>query len=239
MRSFFATSLRHKPGSEWESALREESDLIDALRSADTELGRLESDLDRVQEYTEELKDIEERLLRAQDKGADSLVEESNTLAVLDHAVTDVLEWPDAVSAAVDSLEKTLPAPVLASHPLIPENRQGHCGQARSSCGRELLAKLRSALNSAAPDMKALSTEWRKNLQDERRHIQSELAEAGIANPDELDTLQRRRAELADLVDNQKGAMRRKDELIRPAQGTTDSTGENPAEEVTAHRGCC
>ena len=214
LRDFVASQA----GSEWEGAIREESHLIGALRSADAELGRLESDLDRIQDYTEELKDIEERLLRAQDKGADSLVKESNTLAELDHTVTEVLEWPGAVSAVVDSLEKTLPAPVLTSHRLIPENRQGHAAKLEAAV-KGAVGELRSALNSAAPEMEALSTEWRKNHQDERHRIQSELAEAGIANPDELDALQRRRAEVADLVDNQTGAERRKDELIGQRRG--------------------
>ena len=221
LRDFVASQA----GSEWERAIKEESNLIGALCSADIELGRLESDLDRMQEYTEEKKDIEERLLRAQDKGADSLVEESNALAKLDRAVTEVLAWPGAVSAAVDSLEKTLPAPVLTIHHLIPESPQGHSTKLEAAV-KGVVGELRSAMNSASADMEALSTEWRKNHQDERHRIQSELAEAGIANPEELDVLQRRRAELANLVDNQTGAVRRKEELIGQRREQLTALGE-------------
>ena len=111
-------------GAEWENAMREESRLIDTLRLAGTELGQLESGLARVQEHVEELMDIEERLARAADQGADSLIEESTELAELDHAVNEVLAWPSTVSVAVDDLANTLPAPMLPNHRLIPTSLQ-------------------------------------------------------------------------------------------------------------------
>ena len=209
LREFVASQA----GSDWESALREESDLIVVLRSADTELSQLESDLDRVQEYVEELKDIKERLLRAQDKGAGSLVEESNALAEIDRAVTEVLTWPGRVLAAVDRLEEMLPAPTLTSHQLIPEDLEGHAAHLGDAVERAV-GELRTAIDSTAANMEVHSTEWRKKHDEERHRIQSELAEAGIANPEELDDLQRRRARLANLVDNRASAMKRKEELI-------------------------
>ena len=209
LREFVASQA----GSDWDSAVREESDLIAVLRSADAELSQLETDLARVQEYTEELKDIMERLSRARDKGADNLVEESNALAEIDRVVTEVLTWPDKVSAAVDGLEETMPLPNLTSHHLLPENLRDDAGQLEDAVKRTV-GELRTAIDSTAAKMKAHSISWKKNHDEERHRIQSELAEAGIANPEELDDLQRRRARLANLVDNQASAMKRRNELF-------------------------
>ncbi len=214
LREFVASQA----GPEWEGATREETSLMDALRSADAELTQLESNLERMQEFVEELKDIQERLLRAHDKGADGLVETSNALAESDHAVSAVLAWPNAVSEAVDRLEKTLPAPALTSHPLIPANLLEDVEKLEAAV-MQSVGDLRSAIEAAADAMKAHSTDWQKSHQDERHRIQSELAEAGIANPGELETLQGRRAELANLVENQQAAVKRRKKL-------TDQRGE-------------
>ena len=165
-----------------------------------------------MQEFVEELKDIQERLLRAHDKGAQSLVEESNALAEADRAVNAVLEWPSTIEEAVDRLEKTLPAPALAKHSLVPTDLPTNVEKLEAALTRSI-RDIRSAIEEAAEAMKAHSADWQENHQDERHRIQSELADAGIANPEELDVLQRRRAELANLVENQQVAVRRKKEL--------------------------
>ena len=214
LREFVASQA----GPEWETAIKKETGLMDALQLADTELTQLESNLERMQEFVEELKDIQERLLRAHDRGADSLVEKSNTLAESDRAVSAVLAWPDAVLEAVDHLEMTLPAPALTSHPLVPANLLEDIEKLEAAVTRSV-GDLRPSIEAAADAMKAHSTDWQKSHQDERHRIQSELAEAGIANPGELDALQRRRAELANLVGNQQASVGRRKEL-------TDQRGE-------------
>ena len=67
---------------------------------------------------------------------------------------------------------------------------------------------------------------WQKKHRDERHRIQSDLAEAGIANPSELDALQRRRAELANLVGNQEADGRRRKELTRQRTKKLAALGE-------------
>ena len=208
LREFVASQA----GPEWESVTKEEAGLIEVLRSVDTELTQLESTLERSQEDVEELKDIQERLLRAHDKGAVSLVETSNALAESDRAVSAVLAWPDAVSEAVGRMENTLPAPTLTSHPLIPANLLEDVEKLGAAVMRSI-GDLRSAIEAATDAMKAHSTDWQKSYQGERHRIQSELAEAGIANPGELDTLQIRRAELANLVENQQATVKRRRDL--------------------------
>ena len=208
LREFVASQA----GPEWESAVREENGLTDTLESADTELTQLEANLERMQEFVEELKDIQERLLRADDKGAQSLVEESNALAETDRAVSAVFEWPSTISEAVDRLEKTLPAPALTSHSLVPAGLPTVVEKLEAAVTQSI-GDIRSAVKESAEAMKAYSADWQKSHQDERHRIQSELADAGIANPEELDSLQRRRAELANLVENQQVAERRRTEL--------------------------
>ena len=208
LREFVASQV----GAKWESALKIESEIVSGLQSAERELSQIESDLERMQEFLDELGDIRERLLRAQDRGAENLVEESNTLAELDRAVTEVFDWPDKVSAAVNHLEGTLPAPTVASHHLLPQDLAGHISQLEATVTRAV-GELRSAIDSTAAEKEARSAEWKNSHQSERHRIQSELAEAGIANPDELDSLQRRRASLTNLVNNQEGAVNRKSQL--------------------------
>ncbi len=190
LRKFVASQA----GPEWENAVKEENDLLDTLGSADAELTQLESNLKRMQDFVEELKDIDERLLRAHDKGVQSLVEESSALAETDRAVTAVLGWPSTLSEVTDRLEKTLPAPTLASHPLVPADLPTDVKKLEAAV-RQSIGDIRSAIDEAAEPMKAHSAVWKKSHQDERHRIQSELADAGIANPKELDVLQKRRAE--------------------------------------------
>ena len=208
LREFVASQA----GPEWESATKEETSLVSSLRSADTELRQVELDIDQLQEYVEELKDIDERLLRAQDKGVDKLVKDSNVLAELEHAIAEVLEWPSKVSTAADTLEKTLPAPVPICHRLLPDGLRGCATKLEVVVGR-IIEELRSSIESTTRDVEELTTKWNKARLDERHRIQSELAEAGIANPEELGVLQVRRAELASLVDNQAESVKRKEEL--------------------------
>ena len=209
LRNFVASQA----GSEWESAVKEESELLDTLHAAGAELSQLESRLDRMQEYSEELKDIKERLLRAQDRGADNLVEESNALAELNRGVGEVLVWPSVVSGAVESLEKTLPPPDLASHPLVPEALREYVATLEIAV-RKAASDLRSTITSTLVDIEAPSNEWKQNHLDERHRIQFELAEAGIDNPQELDTLQNRSAELTNFIDSQAKSVERKAELL-------------------------
>ena len=193
LREFVASQA----GPEWESATKEETSLVSSLRSADTELRQVELDIDQLQEYVEELKDIDERLLRAQDKGVDKLVKDSNVLAELEHAIAEVLEWPSKVSTAADTLEKTVastgPGFVIACFLMAYEE----CATKLEVVVGRIIEELRSSIESTTRDVEELTTKWNEARLDERHRIQSELAEAGIANPEELGVLQVRRAELA------------------------------------------
>ena len=210
LRKFVASQA----GPEWEDTTRQESALIDKLRASDTELTQLESTLYRMQEHVEELKDIRERLMRAHDRGVSSLVDASNGLAEADRSVSRLLAWPSQVSQATERLERKLPAPNLPSHPLTPENLQGDMNKLEVVVSKAV-SDLRLALQTAEHDIRRSSEDWRQSHQSERHRIQSALAEAGIANPDELDSLQRRQAELASFVENREESVRRKDELTR------------------------
>ena len=90
------------------AALDAERGLIDTLASASSELDQLESTLERLHEHAAELKDVEDRLLTAQEKDAASFVAESNFLGEADREVTNVIAWPDTVTSAVDGLEATI-----------------------------------------------------------------------------------------------------------------------------------
>ena len=157
LRKFVASQA----GPEGEDETRQESSLVDQLRSADTELTQLESALHRMQDHEEELKDIQERLLRAHGKGAESLVEESNTLAQSDRSVGSVLGWSSVVSEAVDALASKLPAPALTTHPLIPAQLRGDLEKLEGVV-RKTVDDLRSAVQLSEDAMTASSDAWRE-----------------------------------------------------------------------------
>ncbi len=209
LRDFVASQA----GPEWDKAVREETEPIDKLLSGDTELNGLEGDIKRAQEYSEELTDIEERLLRAQEKGAEGLIEESKTLAELDRNASEVLGWPTKVKEAVDALGKALPAPVPMVHRLAPTALQGYLVGLEAEVTRTVDG-LRNAVDIIEQKADAASAEWKNNKQQERHRIQSELAEAGIADPGELENLQGQKAEIADNISNLEGSAKRKEELL-------------------------
>ncbi|MYD65666.1 MAG: AAA family ATPase [Chloroflexi bacterium] len=221
LREFVASQA----GPQWEDALKDERDLITDLGVANAELDQIEATLDRMEEHVEELKDVDERLLRARDKGADSLVAESNALAEADQSVAAAVGWPSTVSAAVDSLDATLPAPVVANHPLIPEGLQGHLTVLAAEV-QGAVTRLRSAVDTAVAGADEPSEEWEASLQGERSRLQAELADAGIGNPQELNALQKRKAELTDLVDGRGGAIKRKETLEAERKVLLDSLGD-------------
>ena len=178
LREFVASQA----GSQWEDALREETELVARLGTDSGEIDQIELSVSRMQESVEELRDVEERLLRAQDKGAASLVSESNALAEADRAVITVVEWPQEVSVALDGLEKTLPAPVVTDHRLVPARLQNTIKRLESDITRAV-EKLRSSIRATVDGIQEPSTQWSGSYQEERSRIQSELARRGHKQP--------------------------------------------------------
>ena len=221
LREFVASQT----GPQWEVVLKDENDRISDLGTINVEIEQIESALGRMEEYVEELKDVEERLLRAHEKGAESLVAESNALAEADRAVARVVGWPHVVSAALDAINKTLPAPVVTDHPLVPSNLQERVQRLESDV-TQAVTELRSSVSRTVVDIQEPSAQWEKSHQAERGRVQAELAEAGIGNPEELDALQRRKAELTALVDDRPEALERMEALEGKRKGLLESLGE-------------
>lgn len=221
LRDFVASQA----GPQWDDALKEERSLIADLGAANIEINQIESALDRMEESVEELKDVEERLLRARDKGADSLVAESDTLARADRAVAGVVDWPDVVSAALNGLHETLPAPVVTDHPLVPQSLQEQVRRLESDV-EQAVTELRSSVSATVAEVQEPSDQWEKIHQEERSRLQAELADAGIGNPQELNALQERKAVLTRLVEGRADALKRKETLDDERKGLIESLGE-------------
>ena len=182
--------------------------------------------LDRMEEDVEELKDVEERLLRARDKGADSLVAESNTLAEADQAVAAVVEWPRAVSAALDGLDETLPAPVVTDHQLVPQSVQEQVRRLESDIER-VVTELRSSVNQTVVGLQEPSGSMGGEPSDRAKSSSGCARRGGYRQaPQELNALQRRKAELTGLVQGRPDAVKRKEVLGGQRTGLLDSLGE-------------
>ena len=214
LREFVASHA----GSQWSLAVTQESDLVERLRSADVELGAIEEQLSRMEDDAAELADTRERLLTAEEKGAAALIAESSVLGEADRAVSHIVAWPSVLSTRVDALDRELPVPRLANHPLLPKDLEVHAKALGAAVGRTV-SELRTVLRAAVADMKIPSSVWEQRHRDERHRIQSALADAGITDPEELERLQHRAAELTELVESRSATMGRHDELMGQRSG--------------------
>ena len=77
------------------------------------------------------------------------------------------------------------------------------------------IAGLRTAVRKAIDEMRIPSLAWEQSHQEERHRVQLALADAGITDPQALEHLQNRAAELAELVESRPAMMSRHDELMK------------------------
>ncbi len=209
LREFVASQA----GPAWETAVREEHTLQDGLGRASLELVQVESALERMEEDAAELKDIEDRLMRAREKGVESLMSASKALTEASQSVATMVGWPGVVTEAVKDLEGTLPAPTLASHPLVPGSLKEQAAALESVVTRAT-GEIHTAVQVAVDGMDAPSDEWEESHRKARHELQAALADAGIADPKELGNLQEQAAKLTGLVESRPETERRQEELV-------------------------
>jgi ABC-type cobalamin/Fe3+-siderophores transport system ATPase subunit len=176
-------------GAEWEEVVGEEHTILGELSTVDTELQSLEQTVGKLGEKQDELNDLKERLERAKEQGVEELLSQSSKLETAARNVKDALAWPSKVEAKAGELRALLPYPVLQEDPAPPEGLSetlGRLAQAVETAAGELSAAVNTA-EQALPAMKGL---WDAAAAEQRDDLVRRLADAGIANPQELAGIQ-------------------------------------------------
>ncbi len=186
---------------DWDARLGDERTVLNRLRTLDNEINSLEADVNRMGDSEEELADLRDRLKNAEDRGAADLLAASERLAATDASVRAVLAWPQRVDAAVDLLETVLPAPPSPVPVPDGEGATVPAGLANSNTAlagelARSVERLRKTSADTARDQAALSSSWTDAHSEQKRLLNAKLAEAGVTDPDELDRLQHRAADL-------------------------------------------
>lgn len=193
LREFVASQT----AGEWPQVVEEEARVKGDLHGHDTELSSLERQLARMEDAESELADVRDRLKLAEEKGVAELIQASKNLAQKDRAVRKALQWPGAVGQAAEVFGEVLPAPQLPEHPDLPKE----IGSALATLEAKVRAGVESITAAIAAAEKALEeagAKWEQAYQSKRKHIDHELADAGITQPRELEDLQRKAGQLED-----------------------------------------
>lgn len=195
LREFVAT----EGGAEWADALTNERSLTGKLRDYDAELDKIEGQLAGLEDDERELADISDRMEQINERGVSAHIERQTKLGDADAKIQEATRWPDTVEEAVTDLQ------AIASAPEVPDIASEHKSM------REALERLATAVTQATSglgtvitqtkqDLASPVTAWKKQRTDERTAIERELAEAGLTDPRELESMQSRARELREAI---------------------------------------
>jgi DNA repair ATPase RecN len=191
LREFVASQTRDA-GQAAETRIRSARDnchdLDQNITGLETQLGRLEND-------REELSDLEERLLRLSEQGAENLVAESQQLGEANRSVAALLSWPSDLKTVSEATDTMAMPPELIAHELIPTT----LGETRTSAAARLTADAKhwaESVESIEAELTAASTDWSETYRVAREDLDHRLADTGLRNTEELASIQRRVAEL-------------------------------------------
>lgn len=165
-----------------------------AARSLAEQLDELDAQAAASEEQAEELRDVQDRLGRLAEHGAAVLVAASQQLGAAETAVTAALAWPDELDTANASL-RTAAAPDLPDHPLLPGAMASLLTAARVSVDGAADA-VQLAASDLRTGLREPAEEWKATALAERERLGRALADAGLTDPGELATLQKRETTL-------------------------------------------
>lgn len=214
LRGFVARAA----SSELDQLREDESRLAGDLQQADSEVRSLESALARITSSEERLADLRDRLQQAAEKGASDLVAASKALSIAQEQVSTAASWPSTLAQAVGDLREAAKLPTLGAHPSIPEQLGVHlqtAAQAARRAADEVEALLRQAEEAIRPHL----AEHERHAASQRHDINAALADAGLADPDDLARKQRESAKLEDDLAAVPGQRQRLAELLEARDG--------------------
>lgn len=173
--------LAAEASDEWDEARAAEVDSLAELAKLARRMTTLEDDADRLEQANAQLADISERLDRAREGGADSLLTELEALTRDDRIVLAAAQWPDAVAEAVTSLRETLPRPDVPPGVLIA----GEAASALDALAYEVGAhadELDTVTQTAMRNTAELMSRWTAHVQARKQEIENSLSELGVAD---------------------------------------------------------
>jgi ABC-type lipoprotein export system ATPase subunit len=206
-------------GAEWTDALTTERTLVGSIRDLDTELDKIEGQLAGLDDDEHELEDITDRMEQINARGVSGHIERQSALGDADAKVRTAAEWPRTVKDALAELSAALPVPE------VPEVPTEHAAlrEALSRLGAavtDATTRVSNAADDALRDIEPAVQAWGAQHARERGEIERELAEAGLSDPRDLDSLQGRardlKAALADLP-----AKRQRAETVQTQRATS------------------
>jgi ABC-type lipoprotein export system ATPase subunit len=199
-------------------------DALQHARDLAEQLDRLEQQLAATQTQAEELRDLDDRLNRLAEHGASDLVASSEALGRAENAVAELLRWPDTLTTTTDRLRTAAEPPELPEHALIPAGMRT-ARHAAATGLTDAIRKTEDIVGRLRADLTPQANAWTTAATAERERLNRALADAGLANPGELATLQRRRAELQELVSGADGHDAKRAELLPQREDALDELG--------------
>ena len=185
LREFVAAEA----GDEWTEVRTIEQGLISTLQDIDNKLTGIEVQLTGLEEAEGALTDVTDKISNATAKGAADLIDRLSALGDADDRIKASLEWPTEVSDAAGALREVLPIPRLPDAPW--ENQA--IDQALSTLATVVSGSVKdvtSGVTRATAALQKPAEDWAMQLASERDTIERALADAGLADPQELGRLQ-------------------------------------------------
>lgn len=201
LRDFLAAEA----AGDWDAALDAERESLARLASLSERMGALEEDADRLEQCNAELADINERLDRAREGGADSLLSELQTLTRDDRLVQAAARWPATVRSAADDLRATLPRPEVPGGDPIADEVASELEDLAAKVSAHA-GELEDAAVAAAASTGEITGRWAAKVQADRSRIESSLQEIGVSDAASLSADQTRAATLEAEVQSLEGA---------------------------------
>lgn len=209
LREFVASTA--EPG--WSQAIQDESEVRGSLRKRGATLAEIDSELAGLEDIEADLADLREKIQQARDMGAEDLIARAAALNSTNVLVEAALKWPESVEEALSQVSDLLPAPAVPDGESVPAEIEEQIASLAASLSSSL-EQLDRGISNAKDSLAEPQTTWETWVEEQRREIASGFADAGIADPEELTTSQRRAAELQKRIEDLPQKRSERDSLL-------------------------
>lgn len=227
-------------GKPWAEVAASEEELLARLDGTRSDVDQHERRIARLEEDEAELADLHERLERAKAQGVEDLLSRSRALDRAAGQLTKAFDWPSDVKKKAEELDSLLPRPPLPKSPAPPKG----FSRALDDLAKDVQSSSK-ALNESASGADTRTQELRSAWDDReialRADIERKLGEAGIADPEELASIQKKAADfenalvalpdlrdrLAELSEERRGLLKRLSEIRRKKSRLLDGAARS------------
>ncbi|WP_147432936.1 TrlF family AAA-like ATPase [Catellatospora citrea] len=209
LREFVALSAE----PEFDAARAAETGCLSELGRLNAEITSVEAALETAAASEETLNDLQDQLAELGQRGAVEQVAASKALTAAEEQATTLHEWLAGLAQLGQSLRAAGKQPSVDAHDTIPAELTAHADWAEHavSAAADLID---AAAEQISADLPVIIQRHGELAQTHRHQINVALAEAGLADPEELAVKQRAAADLERAVAAVPG-QRRQLELLR------------------------